>query len=418
MVYWDPCCVVDVDLDGATDSVVDNIREALANVGAMPRIQLAHSGARHFLDRRDPERSLWVVGRIETLSGFDGRRNGKNFATLEVDGLSSSANYKRLLDDLFDAGVVTFLRLCAPHGEDALPLLRDCSAPWFSHTSEDLYGCPLSPFAVTSAGRVAGRAIESFSPEELSQLLGPLDQMQRLPMPFAFTAPDGTKYREYFAGGSQAVGWSTSVRETEVSLGFPKGKFDDFFRTLGGSGRDFSQPFFLSPAVGVVNGGGDARVARRRGDMSAAVLVAATLVRGDTETAKMLLGLAEGETWFAGERGRVLPVDLLPEEVISGLVTPALSLLASACGVVAASRVPREIRERAARSLAYLGAPNARRIAHWLREHAPDLGDAHLKGFRGDAAKRAKRRTERPRDALNHLRDQLDRLKELQGGAA
>jgi hypothetical protein len=416
---WEPSCVVDVELDAATDAVISNVREALAGIGAMPRVNLAHSGASVFLAGRGPERWTWLVGRIETLGAFDVPRDRRNtFTSLEVDGLASASSYQRVLEDLFDAGIVTWLRLRPPHGDEALSLLRESGAPFYSHTNEELYGCSAAPISVTSAGTVAGRAIETFSPEELAELLGRVDGFQRFPTPFAFTAPDGMKVREYFSGGTQAMGYSISLRSTEVTLGFARGDFDGFFRALGGKKNEFSPMFHPTAAVGVVNEDGHARVVRTRRDMTPVVLVAEALVRADGDGARFLLGIAPGETWFAGQAGRELPVEQLPDETIGKLVTPALSVLASACGVIAASRVPMHMRERAARSLAYLGAPNARRVAQWIAHHAPEIGTTHLDAFRGDATMRAKRRAERPREALAHLRDQLERLLAAMRGAA
>jgi hypothetical protein len=409
MFEGQPTCIVDVDLRGTTSENAQQTARSLLAIGAIPRFRLDSDGSAAFIEAlpRDPVR--WVVGGVAELARLIAApRPFFTLATLEIDGLSTADVYSRLLIELFDKDISVFVRPIQPHGEDVLAAV---SGPWLGthRDGDEAWWVPVSPMRVASDGIVNGKPIGTYSRSELAAIAGAAEGfLPRFPVHATFHAPDGRVVREYFAGGSQYVGHSTTQRMAIVALGFADGGFDEWFATLLEQRGEFVFPTFGMREAGVLNNSGRAKLVPASRRMTDAVVVAVGLLTGNRGWVERFLGIQGDVTkdWMS----TALPVDPLDDGALAKIVFPAQDLFASACGVIAASRVPVAIRSGAASTLAFLGGEHAVRVARWIEARCTELGDRHRKKYRNAPAKRVRESAETPRGALANLRDQIARL--------
>jgi hypothetical protein len=418
-------CIVDFDVEEFDTAAIAKLLEAISHAESVPRINLGASTP-------IPLKAGWpgplVRGDVASVASWLDASDGQPgwwCATIDVTGLHAPAVYVDLVERLFDCGVNPWVRSRPPHGDSAVvEIQKRTTALAGVDDGTNAPPWPSLPCVRVRGGGIvdggSGRAIWDVPRDELLRELGQASAERALftlSGPFSVTLPDGSKLRQFLGGGSMAVGHTIAQIVGSASLGFHD--TEELGAWLSDVGGEPTEPSFSTFAWQYADrpldpdGRLTVRVPQRR-SFADAVRLASSIVRGEESETEELVGL---RVHLAGQTCLDKPIFLHELTAIElaaareSVTRDAMDLLVTACGLIAASRVPKDKRVAAARTLAYLGPPRADTVIASLRKADRDVHKEAERAWRRGAARSRRERVERAPDAaLKNLRDQVARL--------
>ena len=381
-------CIVDFDVEEFDTAAIAKLLEAISHAESVPRINLGGSTP-------IPIKAGWpgplVRGDVASVAGWLDASDGQPgwwCATIDVTGLHAPAVYVGLVEKLFDCRVNPWVRARPPHGDSAVVEIQKRTTA-LAGVEDGTHAPPLGPsipcVRARGGGIVdggSGRALWDVPRDELMRELGQASSERALftlSGPFSVTLPDGSKLRQFLGGGSMAVGHTIAQIVGSASLGFHD--TEELGAWLSDVGGEPTEPSFSTFAWQYADrpldpdGRLTVRVPQQR-SFADAVRLASSIVRGKESETEELVGL---RVHLAGQTCLDKPIflhELTASELAAAsesVTRDALDLLVTACGLIAASRVPKDKRVAAATTLAYLGPPRADKVIASLRKADGDV---------------------------------------------
>ena len=434
------CCVVDVRVADFDEGELRKILAAFDEVDAVARLELEESSV-GALPRDGSFRVNWATGSIAALRTWSKlERSGPSYATLDVDGCTSPRVYVEVLEELFDAGVCPLVRPMQPHGVDAVAQLQKLRAPILASLENDALGVSAGGIVASRVRLLPAGVLMATKPirrwkmdgASLRAALGEIEPSLFVPSyPQCFSLPDGSKLRQFIGGGTMAASHSAAQLECQASLGFEdRSEFEAWLAEVArdevladrlpvGWRRPASRPFDDERRLSV---------SALPQSLASAIVLAGALLRGARVEVEEFVGLRVQLTGASGfGSGQVFNLTEFDDPAIAreqeDVARRGLDLVASACGMIARCRAPDRAREAAAKTLAFLGVPHARRVFDSLDGGAASESTlVHLLRdvWRNGAARRLRERIEHEvvsRQIAKHLDDQVDKLLKSLAGA-